>query len=407
MKYSIKFYPEKRKNVIENVPLMLSVTFVKLRMFFYTGLRCDIIQWKAEKGEAGKLKRNQITHDGKTSTVFNAELTKISGYVDDLFKGYDVADKAPTPDQLRNDLKRKLGIEIKVIDKHDFFSRFDQFIRDIAVSDNRKKSLRQVEKKIKAFNPDTTFQNLDLPAFQKFLLSKGLGNNSITNYLNCLKTFIKHANEKEYTNINPFISFKFDAEKYGTPIYLTIQERDLLFNAKLEGHYEVVRDIFVFQCLIGCRYGDLLRFKHTNIVDGFIQYIASKTKEGKTQIARIPLSDKAKLILSKYDLPDGRLLPELSVLCCNRKLKKVFEKVGLVRIVTIKDKKTLIDKQVSINTLASTHMARRIFIGGLYNNNVKNEIIASMSGHVAHSKAFSRYYEIKPEQQIEAMKFIN
>ncbi len=51
-------------------------------------------------------------------------------------------------------------------------------------------------------------------------------------------------------------------------------------------------------------------------------------------------------------------------------------------------------------------MARRIFIGGLHKKGVKNEIIASMSGHVKDSKAFARYYTIDEEDQKKAMKEI-
>jgi hypothetical protein len=51
-------------------------------------------------------------------------------------------------------------------------------------------------------------------------------------------------------------------------------------------------------------------------------------------------------------------------------------------------------------------MARRVFIGGLYRAGVKNEIIASMSGHVENSKAFSRYYSIEKSDQQSAISLI-
>ena len=31
MNYSVKYYPEKRKDIIDNVPMMLSVTYLSLR----------------------------------------------------------------------------------------------------------------------------------------------------------------------------------------------------------------------------------------------------------------------------------------------------------------------------------------------------------------------------------------
>ena len=405
MKYSAKFYPEKRNLVIENVPVMLSVTYAKNRMFYYIGKRCHLKQWNTEKSE---LKKNQIAPDGQTSQKFNEDLSKIAVAVGELFTAYEVAKVLPTPSQLREDLKKKLGKETKALVQEDFFSRFDQYIREANLGLSRKRNIRTVYNKLKKFNPDTSFEKLDLPSFQSFLLKDcNLSKNSAISFLNGLRAFIRHANKNLYTTINPFESFKVDAEKYGKPIYISIQERDMFFDANItDSELSFVRDIFVFQCFIGCRYGDLMRLKHSNIINGCIQYIASKTRSEKPRVARVPLSEKAKVILSRHDFPDGRLLPYITLRHYNKLLKDLFALVGLKRIVTLADKKTQIDIQVPICDIASSHMARRVFIGGLHKKNVKNEIIASMSGHVENSKAFSRYYDIDQEDQEQAMKLI-
>ena len=55
-------------------------------------------------------------------------------------------------------------------------------------------------------------------------------------------------------------------------------------------------------------------------------------------------------------------------------------------MVTILDPRTRENKQVSIDTIASSQVARRVFIGNLMNlPDVKNEVITSMSGHVHNS----------------------
>jgi len=89
-------------------------------------------------------------------------------------------------------------------------------------------------------------------------------------------------------------------------------------------------------------------------------------------------------------------------------LKDLFkhENVKITRMVTIADPKTRLSKQVPICDIASSHMARRVFVGILHKRGVKNEIIASMSGHVENSKAFSRYYNIDKEDQKTAIKLI-
>lgn len=407
MNYSVKFYPEKRNGVTANVPVLLSVTFSKQRMFYYTGLHCridsDSNQWDTI---AGQLKRNQTTPDGLSSQKFNDELRKITVAVGEIFAVYEVSQIQPTVEKLRNDLKRKLGKEVKSIQKEDFFSRFDQYIIGSGLSDNRKSTLQLVIKKIKSFNPDMNFNNIDLPAFKTYL-SKKLSQNSISCYLSAFKTFLKHSVKVKDLSVNPFDSFEYASETYGDPIYLTIAERDHLFNATIEDpNFSQIRDIFCLQSFIGCRYGDLMRFTKGNINNNILSYIAAKTRNDGERIAKIPLSDKAKQIIARYDLPDGRLLPLVETGRCDHYIKKVFLQVGLTRTVATIDKKTLLEKHVTIDTLASTHMARRIFVGGLFNAGVNNEVIGSMSGHVAHSKAISRYYKVSDEQQKEAMKLI-
>ena len=69
-----------------------------------------------------------------------------------------------------------------------------------------------------------------------------------------------------YTERNPFTRFKIEGAKYGTPYYIDIHERHKLENTKMEGMVAVQRDIFVFQCCIGCRVSDLYALTYDNIV---------------------------------------------------------------------------------------------------------------------------------------------
>jgi len=457
MKYSVKFYPEKRydkidkkktvirkndpKNFIEivkNVPVILSVTYSLKRMFYYTGQRCNIKQWDLK---TSRLKINQITLDGKSSQEFNAELDKIKVAVDILFKAYDIvnvtpktdqlrndlkikiaeneilenyktAKVIPTPDQLRIDLSKKLGKRIKKIptpEKEGFFDRFDKYIVDKNLSFGRKKHLKTIYNKLKAFNPNTTFDKLDaqyLTDFQNYLFKK-ISKNTTISELRCLRAFYGYANLHGWTKNQPFKGFEIGAESYGDPVYITVDERDKLFFKDIPNESLArVRDIFVFQCFIGCRVGDLVMLKKSNIINGCIEYIAGKTKDDKPRVARVPLAEKAKTILARYDEPDGRLLPFISDQKYNNYIKELFHYVKINRIVTVRNPKTGKDKQVSIADIASSHMARRVFIGGLFGKGVKDSIIASMSGHVPNSKAFSRYYKVEQADQQKAISLI-
>ena len=52
-------------------------------------------------------------------------------------------------------------------------------------------------------------------------------------------------------------------------------------------------------------------------------------------------------------------------------------------------------------------MARRTFIGNLYNKVPDPNLIGSMSGHVEGSKAFARYRAISDEQKIKLIDLKN
>ena len=118
---------------------------------------------------------------------------------------------------------------------------------------------------------------------------------------------------------------------YGTPIYITIEERNKIHVTNLNRHPQlaVQRDIFVFQCLIGCRIGDFLKLKKSNYINGGIEYTPHKTKDGRPETVREPLNDTAKAILEKYkDCEGDRLLPFISEQKYNVSTKRIFKAAG-------------------------------------------------------------------------------
>ena len=417
MNYSARFQPEKRSTNIngistlidKNVPLRLSIVFNNQRIYCYSGKRCDITQWDNTKQG---LKKGHMAPNGQTHTDFNDELLHIKWVVKELFKSYELTKTIPTPAQVREDLRCNIKNEVVEIvppKEFSFFQYFKKYIEDAPVSPGRKKHLNTTYNKVLEFRPDTTFENLDaqyLSNFRKDLLKK-VGRNTLCSELKRLRAFCGYANRMGWTTNYPFKAFSIDSETYGDPIFITLAERDKLFDAIIDDHrLAQVRDIFIFQCFIGCRVGDLIKLKHSNIIDGCIEYIAGKTADNKPRIARVPLTKKALAIIAKYHLPNGDLLPYISDQKYNEYLKELFKVQEINRVVTKLDPRTRKSIQIPICDIASSHMARRVFIGGLHHKGAKNEIIASMSGHVENSKAFSRYYNINKEDQEQAMKLV-
>lgn len=159
------------------------------------------------------------------------------------------------------------------------------------------------------------------------------------------------------------------------------------------------RDIFVFQCSIGCRAGDLLSLKKDNLINGAIEYVASKTKDEKPKTLRVPLNNMASKIVAKYANIEGdKLLPFISQQKYNDSIKEVFTIAGINRKVTILNPLTRRSEIHPLNEIASSHLARRTFCGLLYKEVKDPNVVGSMSGRAEGSKAFARYRDIDEER---------
>ncbi|MDU1906553.1 MAG: recombinase, partial [Dysgonomonas sp.] len=98
---------------------------------------------------------------------------------------------------------------------------------------------------------------------------KPRGKNTLIDCFCRIRTFFLWCFDKKKTKNRPFDDFHIDECTYGTPIYITLEERDKLFEKDLSeySHIEIQRDIFIFQSLIGCRVGDLYRMTKQNIIN--------------------------------------------------------------------------------------------------------------------------------------------
>lgn len=241
-------------------------------------------------------------------------------------------------------------------------------------------------------------------------IPKPRGRNTLIDCFCRIRTFFLWCYEKKKTANRPFDNFRIEECTYGTPVYITLEERDKLYEKDLSAHkqVEIQRDIFVFQSLIGCRVGDLYRMTKQNVINGAIEYIPRKTKEGNPVTVRVPLNDKAKAILEKYKDHEGnRLLPFISEQKYNDAIKKAFELAEVNRIVTILDPLTNEEVKKPLYEVASSHMARRTFIGNIYKKVKDPNLIGALSGHKEGSKAFSRYREIDEEMKKELVNLLD
>lgn len=236
------------------------------------------------------------------------------------------------------------------------------------------------------------------------------GDNTVCCIFKRLRAFFNWCNEQGLTDNRPFARYSgISSEKYGTPYYLTVEERDKIADFDLTGLpvLEAQRDIFIFHCLIGCRVSDLLRLTPANIIAGAVEYIASKTKTERPEVIRVPLHPRAVVLIRKYEgNVDGRLFPFISAQRYNDAIKRIFTLCGISRPVTVLNPTTGQEEQRPLNEIASSHIARRTFVGNLYKKVKDPNLVGKLSGHKEGSRAFARYRDIDEDMKRDLINLL-
>ena len=229
-------------------------------------------------------------------------------------------------------------------------------------------------------------------AYPESRTPKQRGQNTINDVFTKLRTLFKWAEDQELSRTNPFKHFK-------VKVYST----DFSFDPALEKQ----RDIFVFQCLVGCRISDLYRMTKRSIIDGAVEYMPRKTKDGNPVVVRVPLLTATKEILDKYkDLPGDAILPLVSQQKYNIAIKKILKHAGIDRTVTWLNPTTGEPEPRPIYEVLSSHSARKAFAGNMYKNVKDPNLVCALTGHKEDSKAFNRYRMIDEETNRQTMSYL-
>ena len=376
----------------------------------------------------------------------NDNLNKLTTAIQASFNNSDK--KAIAADWLtdiidRHNFPEKYALKTEETPKQSFFNTFDEFITIKEFSDWRNRAYKVVIRALKRFEmykrvtQDKTFL-LDFDNFTPIVISDFVsflrnehnlceqyptiyeavpesrtpqprGQNTINGILEKMRTLFIWAVNNDKTKNNPFHKYAIEQCAYGTPYYISLEERKVLYNTNLSHNpsLERQRDIFVFQCLIGCRVADLYRLTKQNIINGAVEYIARKTKDGRPITVRVPLNAISKAILDKYaDFEGNKLFPYISEQKYNVAIKEAFRVAGLTRPVTVLDPLTRESVIRQLNEIASSHLARRCFVGNLYKQVKDPNLVGALSGHKEGSRAFARYREIDEDLKNELVKML-
>ena len=317
--------------------------------------------------------------------------------------------------------KRHYQVLLRLLERYELYSGTDLSLDDLTSKDlDDIRDFMRDEHTL--FTTDDEGKRVPKPGYKEIYESmpagrypKERGRNFIFTYMKNLRAVFSWCIDKGYTSNDPFKKFDMGGENYGTPIYITIAERNQIFNTDLSAQPELAkqRDVFVFQCLVGCRVGDLYRLTKDNLhKDKYglaVEYVPQKTLATKADTVKVYLHDDAKKIITRYKnkLPGKKaILPLISQQNYNYSIKKVFTACGITRNVAVLNPVTQRVEMRPISEVASSHMARRTFIGNLYKQVKDPNLVGKLSGHAEGSRAFARYRDIDDEMISDMTKLL-
>ena len=411
-----------------------------IQLFHASELEVNPSDWDATRQEI----KAKVLYDAEKRAAFNKAVADRKNMMLEVYNA--ASDKEGLPSELLDqEIDKRLHPDRYIVEqpRQTFFEAYEEFIEKRKLSDWRVRAIQVVIRALKRYelyarrNVDRRF-TLDLDTvtplvlgdFEEFLRNEHTfceqypeiyeavpesrtpqprGQNTINGILTKLRTFFIWANDVGKTTNNPFKNYIVEECVYGTPYYISIDERNKIYRTNLSRHPQLAiqRDVFVFQCLIGCRVGDLYKLTRENIIDGAVEYIPRKTRDGHPVTVRVPLNDTAKEIIAKYaDYAGPSLFPLMAEQQYNKAIKRIFLAAGMKRRVTILNPLTREAEQRPIWEVASSHLARRAFVGNLYKQVKDPNLVGALSGHKEGSRAFARYRDIDEEMKTELVKML-
>jgi len=212
--------------------------------------------------------------------------------------------------------------------------------------------------------------------------------NTLGRNIGLLKTFLNYCLKNDFITNS---SFKEVAVNREITNQLALSKKEIQQIADLDlsnrQRLERVRDVFLLGCYTGMRYSDFKRVRASNVTNNLITI---REVKDKTKTLEIPMTDKIRAILNKYNLE----LPVISEQKFREYLKEIFKIAGFTSLVVKSKKigKIVYEEEVPMYQLISTHTARRSFITIMLNSGVPAKAIMNITGHKSINN-FQLYYK--------------
>ncbi|KQT20290.1 integrase [Chryseobacterium sp. Leaf404] len=378
--------------------------------FIYsTGEKIKPTEWDFEGRQPNDL--NGRTKRAEIHRSVKMQLDRYSSFFTEIVNRYKNINEELTVDVLKQRFDEKFK---KITVKSDFFRIYQEFLNEKendytgnSISNStlkrykcNKNLLEDFERYSKVKISLGKFDNKLYNKFLKYCIEeKKHSANTLHRNVGLLKTFLLWALNKKYTYNNNFIAFKKPAKFTTDEIALNYEQVELIYNYNLSENkrLEKVRDLFVFGCTTGMRFGNYSTISRSDVDGNFIRVIDLKSK---SKNLAIPLNSISKSILEKYDYN----LPSITNQKMNEYIKEVFKKLEFTDEIkkTMKYGDELVDQKAEFWTRISSHTARRSFITIMKNKRVPDKVIMSYTGHTS-LEVFNAYYRPSEDDKINYM----
>ena len=306
----------------------------------------------------------------------------------------------------------------KVYQKLDFFSVYDLYTSEkinqkawklstIKRHKNIKNHLIEFEKKKKYKLTLSTINKKFYNEFLKYCYNDLKHySNTVSRNVGLFKSFMLWAYNEKHTYNNEFQAFEKPKTVITEEVALTLEQVTEIFNLEIENKkYEKVRDVFVFQCLTGMRFGEMKAINENVISENAI--LLKEEKDATKEYREIPLFEITKYILKKYNYK----LPLIANQKQNLYIKELL-KTAEFNNETEFTKNTEFTRVQGVNVTKfvmplhdriSTHTARRTFITIMKNKGIADKTIMSITGH-RDLKTFNNYHKVTNDSTLNAVK---
>lgn len=378
------------------------------RKFVYsTGENIHPEDWDFENRQPKNLTGR--TSKADSQRTIKRQLDRYSNLLVQLTEFYKNTNQEITIEKVRNEFdknfKRAVKGKNKFYDTYEEFMTFKQKNKEWSLATikrykNIKTHLLEFER---ARNYKLTFDTITQKFYTEFtdycMTEKGHINNTYSRNVGLLKTFLFWALKNNYTYKADFINFKKKPKVITNQIALKKEDLEILLKTEMTSKkLERVRDVFIFSCVTGLRFGELKFVSKNNINK---KSLLLKEEKGSAKKSReIPLSGIAMYILNKYDYK----LPLIANQKHNDYIKDVFKDAGYTHFIekTSTRGKEIIRETVPFYKRISSHTSRRTFITMMKRKGKSDKLIAEISGH-RDMKTLNQYYQVTNEDVKDAV----